>query len=196
MNNIDHYKMNFGPQHPAAHGVMRLVLDLDGEVIKKIDAHAGLLHRSIEKICENNLYTQNVGYMDRLDYVSMMCQEHGYCLAIEKLHNIKVINSGVKFIRILFDELTRVLNHLLAIACHALDIGSMSAIFWAFEERERIMEFYERVSGARMHAAFNRPAPYFNFNICKNLIVDILTFIKGCFITLNEMHTVLTSNKM
>ncbi len=156
MNNIDYYKVNFGPQHPAAHGVMRLVLDLDGEVIKKVDAHAGLLHRGIEKLCENNLYTQNVGYMDRLDYVSMMCNEHSYVLAVEKLLNIEPPVRAL-YIRTLFDEITRLLNHLLWLGAHALDVGAMALFLYCFREREDLMDCYEATTGGRLHVAYYRP---------------------------------------
>ncbi len=188
--------LNFGPQHPAAHGVLRLVLQLNSEVIQRLDIHIGLLHRGTENLITTKHYTKSIPYFDRLDYVSMMSQEHAYCLAIEKLLNIKNLDPVTNLIRILFDEITRILNHMLAIACHALDIGSMSAIFWAFEEREKLMEFYEQVSGARMHAAFHKPYSDFNFNINKQLLTDILTFVQNCYITLNEMHTILTFNKI
>lgn len=188
--------LNFGPQHPAAHGVLRLVLQLEGEIIQRLDPHIGLLHRGTEKLIETKYFTKSIPYFDRLDYVSMMSQEHVYCLSIEKLLKINFISSQINYIRILFDELTRVLNHLLAIACHALDIGSMSSIFWAFEEREKLMEFYERVSGARMHAAFHRPANTFNYQLEQQLIIDILNFIKDCYVTLNEMHNLLSYNKI
>ena len=141
-------------------------------------------------------YEKSIPYFDRLDYVSMMSQEHAYCLTIEKLLKKQNLSKHTNYIRILFDELTRILNHMLAIACHALDIGSMSSIFWSFEERENIMEFYERVSGARMHAAFHRPATQFNFILEISLIHDILNFVKNCYKTLNEMHNVLSYNKI
>ena len=156
MNNIDNYKINFGPQHPAAHGVMRLVLDLDGEVIKKVDPHAGLLHRSIEKICENNLYTQNVGYMDRLDYVSMMSNEHAYVIAVEKLLGITPPVRAL-YIRTMFDEITRILNHLLWLGAHAFDVGAMALFLYCFREREDLMDCYEAVTGGRLHVAYYRP---------------------------------------
>jgi len=186
--------VNFGPQHPAAHGVLRLILQLSNEVIEKTDIHIGLLHRSTEKLIETKHYEKSIPYFDRLDYVSMMTQEHAFCLSIEKLLNIQNTSTNINYTRILFDELTRVLNHMLAIACHALDVGSMSSIFWSFEERENIMEFYERVSGARMHAAFNKVN--FSYILEKNLLSDILSFIKNCYKTLNEMHNVLTYNKI
>lgn len=188
--------LNFGPQHPAAHGVLRLVLQLSNEIIEKTDIHIGLLHRSTEDLIQTKHYEKSIPYFDRLDYVSMMTQEHAYCLTIEKLLNIQNVSRQTTYIRVLFDELTRILNHMLAVACHALDIGSMSSIFWSFEERENIMEFYERVSGARMHAAFHKVNFNFNFILDKNLLNDILKFIKNCYKTLNEMHNVLTYNKI
>lgn len=188
--------INFGPQHPAAHGVLRLILQLEGEIIQKTDVHIGLLHRGTEFLSTTKFYEKNIPYFDRLDYVSMMSQEHAYCLTIEQLLNISNNGLSTNYIRILFDEITRLLNHFLAIACHALDIGSMSSIFWAFEEREKLMEFYERVSGARMHAAFHRPSFLFNFEYSYIFLIDILHFITNCFTTLNEMHNVLTYNKI
>ena len=194
--NIKSITLNFGPQHPAAHGVLRLILQLNGEVIEKMDIHIGLLHRGTEKLIENKIYLHSLPYFDRFDYVSMMIQEHAYCLSIEQLMNTVNYSSNYILVRTMFDELTRILNHMLAIACHALDIGSMSSIFWAFEEREKIMEFYERVSGARMHAAFYRPNEV-NLNaISYKLLNDIIDFNNGCLITLNEMHNILTYNKI
>ncbi len=195
-NNNKKLILNFGPQHPAAHGVLRLILQLSNEIIEKADIHIGLLHRSTENLIQTKHYEKSIPYFDRLDYVSMMTQEHAYCLTIEKLLNIQNISNHTNYVRILFDELTRILNHMLAIACHALDIGSMSSIFWSFEERENIMEFYERVSGARMHAAFHRVSSNFIYCLDKNLLIDILKFIKNCYKTLNEMHNVLTYNKI
>lgn len=188
--------LNFGPQHPAAHGVLRLVLQLNNEIIEKTDIHIGLLHRSTEKLIETKHYEKSIPYFDRLDYVSMMTQEHAYCLSIEKLMHSESVSKQTNYIRILFDELTRILNHMLAIACHALDIGSMSSIFWSFEERENIMEFYERVCGARMHAAFHRVSENFSFKCDSLLINDILKFIQNCYKTLNEMHNVLSYSKI
>lgn len=188
--------LNFGPQHPAAHGVLRLILQLSNEIVEKLDIHIGLLHRSTEALIQNKHFEKSIPYFDRLDYVSMMSQEHAYCLSIEKLLNQQNISQETNLVRILFDELTRILNHMLAISCHALDVGSMSSIFWAFEERENIMEFYERVSGARMHAAFHRVSNNFSHILSKKLLVDILKFIKNCYKTLNEMHNVLTYNKV
>lgn len=189
--------LNFGPQHPAAHGVLRLIMQLNGELIEKIDPHIGLLHRGTEKLIENKNFLQGLPYFDRLDYVSMLAQEHTYCLAVENLSNSNNIFSTDNIIRTIFDEITRILNHLLAIACHALDVGSMSSVFWAFEEREKLMEFYERVSGARMHAAFYRPQPFFNQKLIDDSIInDIIFFTRNFFTTLNEMHNILTYNKI
>ena len=188
--------INFGPQHPAAHGVLRLILQLNGEVVEKADPHIGLLHRGSEKLMEDRFYLQSLPYFDRFDYCSMLVQEHAYCLAIESLLGTTNFSSSTSQIRTLYDELTRILNHMLAIACHALDVGSMSSIFWAFEEREKIMEFYERVSGARMHAAFYRPNETNLDSVSNFLIEDILHFTRNCFTTLNEMHNILTFNKI
>lgn len=188
--------LNFGPQHPAAHGVLRLILQLSNEVIEKTDVHIGLLHRSTEQLVEKKHYEKSIPYFDRLDYVSMMTQEHAYCLTVERLLNIQNTPTYTQHIRILFDELTRILNHMLAIACHALDVGSMSSIFWAFEERENIMEFYERVSGARMHAAFHRVSDNFIYRFDVDLLQSILIFVKNCYKTLNEMHNILSFNRI
>lgn len=156
MAEIHNYTMNFGPQHPAAHGVLRLVLELDGEVIQRADPHIGLLHRATEKLAENRTYLQSVPYMDRLDYVSMMANEHAYVMAIEKMMGIEV-PIRAQYIRVMFDEITRVLNHLLWIGAHALDVGAMTVFLYAFREREDLFDCYEAVSGARMHAAYYRP---------------------------------------
>lgn len=156
MAEIRNYTMNFGPQHPAAHGVLRLVLELDGEVIQRADPHIGLLHRATEKLAENKTYIQSVPYMDRLDYVSMMVNEHAYVMAIEKLLQVEV-PLRAQYIRVMFDEITRILNHLLWIGAHALDVGAMTMFLYAFREREDLMDCYEAVSGARLHAAYYRP---------------------------------------
>jgi NADH-quinone oxidoreductase subunit D len=156
MAEIRNYTLNFGPQHPAAHGVLRLVLELDGEVIQRADPHIGLLHRATEKLAEHKTWIQSLPYMDRLDYVSMMCNEHAYCLAIEKLAGIDVPERA-QYIRVMFDEITRVLNHLLWLGAHAIDIGAMTVFLYCFREREDLMDCYEAVSGARMHAAYYRP---------------------------------------
>ncbi|AJE99434.1 MULTISPECIES: NADH-quinone oxidoreductase subunit D [Pandoraea] len=156
MADIKNYTLNFGPQHPAAHGVLRLVLELDGEVIQRADPHIGLLHRATEKLAESKTFLQSVPYMDRLDYVSMMCNEHAYVMAIEKLLGVDV-PIRAQYIRVMFDEITRVLNHLMWIGSHALDVGAMAVFLYAFREREDLFDVYEAVSGARMHAAYYRP---------------------------------------
>ena len=156
MAEIRNYTMNFGPQHPAAHGVLRLVLELDGETVERADPHIGLLHRATEKLAETKTYLQALPYMDRLDYVSMMSNEHAYCMAIEKLLQLPVPERA-QYIRVMFDEVTRLMNHLLWLGCHALDVGAMTVFLYAFREREDLFDMYEAVSGARMHAAYYRP---------------------------------------
>ena len=156
MAELKNYTLNFGPQHPAAHGVLRLVLELDGEVVQRADPHIGLLHRGTEKLAESKTFLQSVPYMDRLDYVSMMCNEHAYVMAIEKLVGVEV-PIRAQYIRVMFDEITRILNHLLWIGAHGLDVGAMAVFLYAFREREDLMDCYEAVSGARMHAAYYRP---------------------------------------
>jgi len=156
MPEIQNYTLNFGPQHPAAHGVLRLVLELDGEVVMRADPHIGLLHRATEKLAENKIYLQAMPYMDRLDYVSMMCNEHAYVMAVEKLLGIEV-PVRAQYIRVMFDEITRILNHLLWLGAHGLDIGAMTMFLYTFREREDLMDVYEAVSGARLHAAYYRP---------------------------------------
>ena len=156
MAEIKNYTLNFGPAHPAAHGVLRLVLEMDGEVIQRADPHVGLLHRGTEKLAESKPYNQSIGYMDRLDYVSMMCNEHGYVLALEKMLGIEA-PVRAQYIRTMFDEITRILNHLLWIGAHALDVGAMTMFLYAFREREDLMDVYEAVSGARLHATYYRP---------------------------------------
>ncbi len=155
MSEIRNYTLNFGPQHPAAHGVLRLVLEMDGEVIERADPHIGLLHRGTEKLAEDKMYNQSLPYMDRLDYVSMMCNEHAYVMAIENLMDVKV-PLRAQYIRVMFDEITRILNHLMWLGTHALDVGAMTMFLYAFREREDLMDCYEAVSGARMHAAYYR----------------------------------------
>lgn len=198
MNNtsIKSFTLNFGPQHPASHGVLRLILQLNGELIEKADCHIGFLHRGTEKLIENRNYLQSLPYLDRLDYVSMMSQEHSYVLAIESLLQSDHYSSPYSQIRVIFDELTRLLNHYLGIATHSLDIGSMSPAFWAFEEREKIMEFYERVSGARMHAAFFRPNTLDWSGINYQLFLDIIYFCRNSFKAITEIYTLLSSNKI
>ena len=153
---IANYNINFGPQHPAAHGVLRLVLELDGEIVERADPHIGLLHRGTEKLIEYKTYLQALPYFDRLDYVSMMCMEHAYVLAIEKLLGLEVPARG-QYMRVLWSEITRVLNHLLNITAQAMDVGAITPSLWGYEERDILFTFYERVSGARMHAAYFRP---------------------------------------
>jgi len=191
---VKHCKLNFGPQHPAAHGVLRLLLETHGEVIKFAEPHIGLLHRGTEKLIETKNYLQALPYFDRLDYVSMMVQEHVYSLAVEKLVNCK-IPKRAQYIRVMFSEITRILNHLLAIACHALDVGAMTPLLWAFEEREKLLEFYERVSGARMHAAYIRPGGV-SQDLPLGLLDDLYFFIQGFKDRLVELHIVLTENRI
>ncbi len=186
--------MNFGPQHPAAHGVLRLVLELQGETIIRADPHIGLLHRGTEKLIEYRNYKQGLPYFDRLDYVSMMAQEHSYSLAIEGLLKCIVPLRG-KLIRILFSEITRILNHLLALTTHALDVGAMTPFLWGFEEREKLMEFYERVSGARMHAAYFRPGGV-NQDLPKGLLNDIFLFLNQFEARISEIEELLTNNRI
>ncbi len=156
MPEIRNYTLNFGPQHPAAHGVLRLILEMDGEVIERADPHIGLLHRGTEKLAESKPYNQSIGYMDRLDYVSMMCNEHAYVMAIEQMLEIEV-PIRAQYIRVMFDEITRLLNHLMWLGTHALDVGAMTTFLYCFREREDLMDMYEAVSGARMHATYYRP---------------------------------------
>jgi NADH dehydrogenase (ubiquinone) Fe-S protein 2 len=186
--------MNFGPQHPAAHGVLRLVLELQGETIIRADPHIGLLHRGTEKLIEYRNYIQGLPYFDRLDYVSMMAQEHCYSLAIEGLLKCVVPLRG-RLIRILFSEITRILNHLLALTTHALDVGAMTPFLWGFEEREKLMEFYERVSGARMHAAYFRPGGV-NQDLPKGLLYDIYLFLNQFEARISEIEELLTNNRI
>ena len=194
LKKVKNFSINFGPQHPAAHGVLRLILELNGEVVQKADSHIGLLHRGTEKLIEYKNYLQALPYFDRLDYVSMMCQEHAYVLAIEKLLNCNV-PLRAQYIRVLFSEITRILNHLLAICCHALDVGAMTPYFWGFEEREKLMEFYERVSGARMHAAYFRPGGV-NQDLPKGLLNDIYIFCEQFNTRLDEIEEMLTNNRI
>jgi len=194
LHKIKHFYMNFGPQHPAAHGVLRLVLELQGETIIRADPHIGLLHRGTEKLIEYRNYIQGLPYFDRLDYVSMMAQEHCYSLAIEGLLKCVVPLRG-RLIRILFSEITRILNHLLALTTHALDVGAMTPFLWGFEEREKLMEFYERVSGARMHAAYFRPGGV-NQDLPKGLLYDIYLFLNQFEARISEIEELLTNNRI
>ena len=191
---IKNFTINFGPQHPAAHGVLRLVLELKGEIVERADPHIGLLHRGTEKLIEYKNYLQALPYFDRLDYVSMMSQEHTYCLAVEKLSNVK-IPLRAQYIRVMFAEITRILNHLLAVGCHAMDVGAMTPFLWSFEEREKLMEFYERVSGARMHAAYFRPGGV-SMDIPAGLLNDIYIFIEQFNLRLLEVEDMLTENRI
>jgi NADH-quinone oxidoreductase subunit D len=186
--------LNFGPQHPAAHGVLRLILEMDGEVIERADPHIGLLHRGTEKLMEHKTYLQAVPYLDRLDYVSPMCQEHAYALAVEKLLGCKIPLRG-QYIRVLFSEITRILNHIMAITTQALDVGAMTPLLWLFEEREKMMEFYERVSGSRMHAAYIRPGGVHQ-DLPKGLLEDIATFANGHVKHIDDLENLLTNNRI
>jgi NADH dehydrogenase (ubiquinone) Fe-S protein 2 len=191
---LKNFTINFGPQHPAAHGVLRLILELDGEVVERADPHIGLLHRGTEKLIEYKTYLQALPYFDRLDYVSMMAQEHTYSLAVEKLANIKIPRRA-QIIRVLFAEITRVLNHLLAVGCHAMDVGAMTPFLWAFEEREKLMEFYERVSGARMHAAYIRPGGV-SLDLPLGILDDIYIFIDQFNYRIDEIEEMLTNSRI
>ena len=191
---INNVTMNFGPQHPAAHGVLRLVLEMDGEVIDRADPHIGLLHRGTEKLIEHKTYLQALPYFDRLDYVSMMCQEHCYSLAVEKLLSCEV-PLRAQYIRVLFAEITRLLNHLLWLSTHALDVGAMTPFLWMFEDRETLLEFYEAASGARMHAAYIRPGGVHQ-DMPAGLADRIGDFIEVFPKRLDEIETVLTENRI
>lgn len=191
---IKNFTINFGPQHPAAHGVLRLVLELNGEVVERADPHIGLLHRGTEKLIEHKTYLQALPYFDRLDYVSMMAQEHTYSLAVERLLNCDV-PLRAQYIRVLFCEITRILNHLLAVGCHSLDVGAMTPFFWTFEEREKLMEFYERVSGARLHSAYIRPGGVAQ-DIPQGLLNDIYIFAEQFSTRVDEIEEMLSNNRI
>jgi NADH-quinone oxidoreductase subunit D len=193
-NAIQNYMINFGPQHPAAHGVLRLVMELDGEVIERCDPHIGLLHRGTEKLIEYKTYLQALPYMDRLDYVSPMCMEHSYVLAIEKLAGIEV-PLRAKYIRTMFAEITRILNHILNVTTHAMDVGAMTPILWLFEEREKLLGFYERVSGARFHAAYFRPGGVHQ-ELPDGLLGDIKDWCDGYLKVLDEMQGLVADNRI
>ncbi|WP_038249926.1 NADH-quinone oxidoreductase subunit D [Wolbachia endosymbiont of Glossina morsitans morsitans] len=186
--------LNFGPQHPAAHGVLRLVLEMDGEVIERADPHIGLLHRGTEKLIEHKTYLQALPYFDRLDYVSPMSQEHAYSLCVEKLLQCEV-PIRAKYLRVLFCELTRILNHLLNVSSQALDVGAMTPLLWIFEEREKILEFYERASGARFHAAYIRPGGI-AADVPEDLIEDIAKFIEQFPKYIDDVDELLTENRI
>mgnify|MGYP000553586573 CR=1 FL=1 len=191
---ISSYTLNFGPQHPAAHGVLRLVLEMEGEIVRRTDPHIGLLHRGTEKLIEHKTYLQALPYFDRLDYVSMMCQEHAFVLAIEKLLDLEVPARGKK-VRILFSEITRILNHLLNITTQAMDVGAMTPTLWAFEEREKLMEFYERVSGSRMHAAYFRVGGVHQ-DLPAGLLEDIGQFCETFPKVVDNIEGLLTENRI
>ena len=186
--------INFGPQHPAAHGVLRLVLTMDGEIITHADPHIGLLHRGTEKLIEHKTYLQAVPYFDRLDYVSPMCQEHAYALAVEKLLGCE-IPLRAKYIRVLFSEITRILNHIMAVTTQALDVGAMTPLLWLFEEREKMMGFYEKVSGSRMHAAYIRPGGVHQ-DLPTGLLDEIMLFADGFPKLLGDMEDLLSENRI
>ena len=194
MTRRENYSLNFGPQHPAAHGVLRLVLELDGEVVERADPHIGLLHRGTEKLIENKTYIQALPYFDRLDYVSPMCQEHAYSLAIEKLLDIEVPLRG-QFIRVMFSEVTRILNHILNLTTFALDVGAMTPFLWLFEEREVMMEFYERVSGSRLHSAYFRPGGVHR-DLPDGLVEDIASFCDRFPKKIDDLEKLLETNRI
>jgi len=201
---LKNYLINFGPQHPAAHGVLRMVVELNGEIVQNCDPHIGLSHRGTEKLIEHKSFLQALPYFDRLDYVSMMAQEHAYSLAIENLINnlcAKTLEPYIeiperaRYIRLLFLEITRILNHLLAVTTHAMDVGALTPFLWAFEEREKLIEFYERVSGARMHAAFIRPGGV-SYDLPLGLLNDIYHFLVPFTKKLNDMEELLTTSRI
>lgn len=192
--NLQTFKMNFGPQHPAAHGVLRLILEMNGEVVIKADPHIGFLHRGTEKLIEFKTVLQSLPYFDRLDYVSMMTQEHVFVLCAEFLGKI-FVPLRARYIRVIFSEITRILNHLMAVTTHAMDVGALTPFLWGFEEREKLMEFYERVSGARMHAAYFRPGGVFE-DLPIGLLNDISVFVNKFSDRLNEIEELLTNNRI
>ena len=194
MKKIKSFNLNFGPQHPAAHGVLRLIVEMKGEKINFADSHIGLLHRGTEKLIEFKTYNQALPYLDRLDYVSMMAQEHCFSLAIEKLLKLSVPKRA-KFIRVIFCEITRILNHLMSLTTHALDVGALTPFLWAFEEREKLMEFYERVSGARMHANYVRPGGVFK-DLPNYFLSDLYIFNKNFIGRIREIEHLLSKNRI
>ena len=192
--NLYIFSLNFGPQHPSTHGVLRLILTLIGEIIIKADPHIGLLHRGTEKLLETRTFLRGLPYFDRLDYVSCMVQEHSYCVTLEFLKSIQV-NSQIQIIRVLFSEITRILNHLMAITTHALDVGALTPFLWAFEERVKLMNFYEIISGARMHASFFRPGGVFkNWNLL--FLEKLLSFSLQFPYRIKEMESLITNNRI
>lgn len=193
-NELKTFSLNFGPQHPSAHGVLRLILELNGEVVLKASPHVGLLHRGTEKLIEYKTALQSLPYFDRLDYVSMMANEHAFSLAVEKAVKTAV-PLRAQYIRVLYSEITRILNHLMAITTHAMDVGALTPFLWAFEEREKLMEFYERVSGARMHAAYIRPGGV-AFDLPIGLLEAISQFTRQFSSRIDEIEDLLTSNRI
>ena len=191
---IRNFSINFGPQHPAAHGVLRLVLELDGEIVERVDPHIGLLHRGTEKLMESRTYLQNIPYFDRLDYVSPMNQEHGFCLAIEKLLNIEVPRRA-QLIRVLYCEIGRILSHLLNVTTQALDVGALTPPLWGFEEREKLMGFYERASGARLHANYFRPGGVHE-DLPRQLIEDIGAWCEPFLKVVDDLETLFIDNRI
>ena len=191
---IQNYNLNFGPQHPAAHGVLRLVLELDGEVVERVDPHIGLLHRGTEKLLEHKTYLQGLGYFDRLDYVAPMNQEHAFCLTIEKLAGVDVPPRAL-YIRALYDEIGRQLSHLLNVTTQAMDVGALTPPLWGFEEREKLMVFYERASGSRMHAHYYRPGGVHQ-DLTQSLLDDIYAWCEQFPKVLDEIETLLTENRI
>ena len=196
MTNIrkKNFQPNFGPQHPSAHGVLRLVLSMTGEIVLEADPHIGLLHRGTEKLIEHRNYLQSIPYFDRLDYVSMMTQEHSFVLCIEKLLGTSIPRRA-QYTRVLFSEITRILNHIMAVTTHAMDVGALTPFLWGFEERERLMEFYERASGARMHANYFRPGGV-NQDLDDSLLMDIRKFLPRFCIVLSELDGLLSQNRV
>lgn len=191
---IKHFILNFGPQHPSAHGVLRLILEIHGEIIIKADPHIGLLHRGTEKLLEYKTFLQGIPYFDRLDYVSTMCIQHIYCMCIESILNCE-IPKRASYLRVIFLELTRILNHLLSITTHAIDVGALTPLLWAFEEREKIMEFFERVSGARLHSSYIKIGGI-AFDIPVGLLSDIYVFISQFNSRIDELEELLTNNRI
>ena len=193
-HSLRNFSINFGPQHPAAHGVLRLVLELDGEVVERVDPHIGLLHRGTEKLMEARTYLQNVPYLDRLDYVAPMNQEHAYALAVEKLLGVTVPRRA-QLIRVLYSEIGRLLSHLLNVTTQAMDVGALTPPLWGFEEREKLMVFYERASGARMHSAYFRPGGVHQ-DLPPQLIDDIYAFCDPFLKVCDDLETLLTGNRI
>ena len=191
---IRNFNINFGPQHPAAHGVLRMVIELDGEIVERVDPHIGLLHRGTEKLMEDRTYLQNLPYMDRLDYVSPMCMEHAWCLAIERLTGVEIPRRA-SLIRVLFSEITRILNHLLNVTTGAMDVGALTPPLWGFEAREQLMVFYERASGARLHAAYFRPGGVHQ-DLSPDLLDDIEEWCEQFPRLVDDLNTLLTENRI